>query len=490
MRHALVTAALAVSVAAAGTGCVRVAATRPSDVPAARAFSPTARERAFLDTLSRRTFDFFWETPNPRNGLTPDRWPTKSFSSVAAVGFALTAYPIGIERGWVTREAARDRVLATLRFFWTAPQGPQGTGVTGYNGFFYHFLDMETGRRFATVELSTIDTALLLAGALTCREYFDHDDAGDAEVRALADSIYRRVDWSWARDGGTLVSMGWRPEAAQHQNERGFIVSQWAGYNEGMLVYALALGSPTHPVMPAAWNEWTRTNRWDTFQGESFVQFAPLFGHQYSHLWLDFRGIQDEYMRARGIDYFENSRRATRSQRRYAIANPMGWRDYGAQAWGLTASDGPLDSSFVVDGRARTFHTYWARGAGADEIRDDGTVVPSAAGGSVAFAPEIAIPALVAMRERYGEPLFGRYGFLDAFNPTLRTPGPALHHGRIVAGIAWFDTDYLGIDQGPIIGMVENWRNGFIWSIMRRNADVVRGLCRAGFTGGWLAGRC
>ena len=453
-------------------------------------YLPTTRESAFLDTLSRRTFDFFWETTNPRNGLTPDRWPTPSFSSVAAVGFALTAYPIGVERGWVTRDAARERVLATLRFFWTAPQGPEGTGVTGYKGFFYHFLDMQTGRRFATVELSTIDTALLLAGALTCRQYFDGDDAGDREVRALADSIYRRVDWAWARDGDTLVNMGWRPEAAQHQNARGFIVSEWAGYNEGMLLYVLALGSPTHPIESAAWSRWTSTYKWNSFQGQEFVQFAPLFGHQYSHLWLDFRDIQDDYTRARGIDYFENARRATLSQRAYATANPGQWRGYGSDVWGLTASDGPLDSTLVIDGRARTFHTYWARGAGTDEINDDGTIVPTAAGGSVPFAPEIAIPALVAMRERYAEPLFGRYGFLDAFNPTLRTPGPRLQHGRIVPGIAWFDTDYLGIDQGPILAMVENWRSGLVWKLMRRDADVVRGLCRAGFTGGWIAGRC
>ena len=453
-------------------------------------YTPSTRESAFLDTLSRRTFDFFWETTNPRNGLTPDRWPTKSFSSVAAVGFALTAYPIGVERGWVSREAARDRVLTTLRFFWTAPQGPASTGVTGYKGFFYHFLDMETGQRFATVELSTIDTALLLAGALSCRQYFDRDDAGDREVRALADSIYRRVDWNWARDNETLVRMGWRPEAAPYQNPRGFITSQWAGYDEGMILYVLALGSPTHPVDPAAWTQWTSTYKWDRFQGQEFVQFAPLFGHQYSHLWVDFRGIQDAYMRGKGIDYFENSRRATLSQRTYATTNPTQWSGYGADAWGLTASDGPLDSTFVVDGRTRTFHTYWARGVGTDEMNDDGTLVPTAAGGSVPFAPEAAIPTLVAMRERYGEPLFGRYGFVDAFNPTLRTPGPPLHHGRIVSGLSWFDTDYLGIDQGPILAMVENWRSGFVWSLMRRDADVVRGLCRAGFTGGWIAGRC
>ena len=274
----------------------------PALTPAGHAATPG--ESAFLDTLSRRTFDFFWETTNPRNGLTPDRWPSKSFSSVAAVGFALTAYPIGVERGWVTRDAARERILTTLRFFWTAPQGPQPTGVTGYHGFFYHFLDMETGRRFATVELSTIDTALLLAGALTCREYFKGDDAGDREVRALADSLYQRADWQWALAGAPVVNMGWRPDPAANQDARGFNISSWIGYDEGMLLYVLALGSPTHPVSPAAWTEWTRTYKWDRFQGQDYVQFAPLFGHQYSQLWIDFRGIQDAYMRGRGIDYF------------------------------------------------------------------------------------------------------------------------------------------------------------------------------------------
>jgi hypothetical protein len=472
---------------AIGAGCGRPALTGPRPLSA-----PTlaARDQAFLDTLSRRTFDFFWETTNPHNGLTPDRWPTKSFSSVAAVGFALTAYPIGVEHGWVARDAARDRVLTTLRFFWNAPQGAASTGVTGYRGFFYHFLDMETGRRFDRVELSTIDTALLLAGALTCREYFDRDDPRDREVRALVDSLYARVDWQWARDQGTLVNMGWRPDSAAYQNARGFNVSSWRGYDEGMIVYVLALGSPTHPIEPAAWKEWTSTYRWDRFHGQDYVQFAPLFGHQYSHVWIDFRGIQDDYMRGRGVDYVENSRRATVAHRAYAIANPNGWLGYGPETWGLSASDGPLDSTFVVRGRRRTFHTYWARGVDAGEVNDDGTIVPTAAGGSIAFAPEIVVPALVAMRTRYGDPLFGRYGFVDAFNPTLRTSGPSLHHGHIVEGLGWFDTDYLGIDQGPIVAMTENMRTGLIWTLLRKNSSVVTGLCRAGFRGGWLASRC
>jgi hypothetical protein len=489
-HHGLYTHAVAAAIVAAAAACAGQSAPAPMAPATAIAYQASTSENAFLDTLSRRTFDFFWQTANPRNGLAPDRWPTKSFSSVAAVGFALTAYPIGVERGWVSREAARERVLTTLRFFWTAPQGSEGAGVTGNHGFFYHFLDMETGRRFGRVELSTIDTALLLAGALTCRQYFDRDDSADREVRALADSIYARVDWRWARDGGTLVTMGWRPDSTAHQNARGFILSNWHGYNEAMLLYVLALGSPTHAIDAAAWGEWTRTYKWDRFHGQEYVQFAPLFGHQYSHVWIDFRNVQDAYMRGRGIDYFENSRRATLAQREYAIANPSTWRGYGRDVWGLTASDGPLDSTITIDEKPRRFHTYWARGAGADHVNDDGTLVPTAAGGSVPFAPEIAVPALLAMRRTYGDALFGQYGFLDAFNPTLRTVGPRLRHGQIVDGIGWFDTDYLGIDQGPILAMIENWRSGFVWNLIRQNDSVRRGLCRAGFTGGWLSGRC
>ena len=450
----------------------------------------SAAQQAFLDTVSRRTFDFFWETTNARNGLTPDRWPTHSFSSIAAVGFALTAYPIGVERGWVSRDAARERVLTTLRFFWTAPQGDAASGMTGNHGFFYHFLDIDSGLRFGRVELSTIDTALLLAGILACRDYFDRGDAGESELRALADSIYARVDWQWARDNNVVVTMGWRPQPAPDENERGFIKSTWVGYDEAMILYVLALGSPTHAVDPAAWTEWTRTYRWDQFQGQDYVQFAPLFGYQYSHLWIDFRGIQDDYMRQRGIDYFENSRRATLAHRAYAMANPSAWRGYDANTWGLTASDGPLDSTFSVDGRARTFHTYWARGVAKTEMNDDGTLAPTAAGGSVPFAPEIAIPALVNMRRAYGEPLFGRYGFVDAFNPTLRYGSIPVRQGRILDGVGWFDTDYLGIDQGPILEMIENWRSGFVWNLMKKDPAIVRGLCRAGFSGGWLKGRC
>lgn len=475
-RSAALVASLLLAAACAAASPTAPPTPQPAPVP-----GPGGE--AFLDTLQERTFRYFWETANPRNGLVPDRWPSPSFSSVAAVGFALTAYPVGVERGWVSRGEAADRTLTTLRFFWRAPQGPQPTGTTGYKGFYYHFLDMETGHRFERVELSTIDTGLLMMGVLASAGYFDRADPREGEIRALADSLYRRVDWAWAATPRPpLVSMGWHPES-------GFIPHDYRGYSEAMFLYVLALGSPTHPIDPAAWPAFTSSYVWGSFHGEPHVAFPPLFGHQYSHAWIDFRGIQDAYMRGRGIDYFENSRRATLSQRGYAIANPMGWRGYGADAWGLTASDGPLDTTFVVDGKQRTFWTYRARGAAPGHVEDDGTLAPTAAGGSIPFAPEVTIPVLAAMRRTYGDHLFQRYGFLDAFNPTLTQP-MRLQHGKIVPGVGWFDGDYLGIDQGPIVLMIENHRTGLPWRLMRNDPHVVRGLCRAGFTGGWIAGRC
>ena len=434
----------------------------------------TTGQGAFLDTLEQRSFGFFWDLTNTTNGLTPDRSPTPSFSSIAAVGFALTAYPIGVERGYVSRAAAAGRVLTTLRFFWTAPQDSNTSGSTGYHGFFYHFLDITNGTRFQTVELSTIDTALLLAGVLTCQSYFDNaTDAGEIEIRSLAESIYRRTDWQWAASRNPpAISLGWHPETQ-------FIQYEWRGYNEAMIIYILALGSPTHPADTTAWTAWTSTYSWGTFQGQTYLGFAPLFGHQYTHVWIDFRAIQDTFMRAKGIDYFENSRRATYAQRAYAIANPGGWKGYGANVWGLTASDGPAD--------AAPYHTYFARGASFTEVQDDGTIAPTAAGGSIPFAPEIAIPALRAMRSAYGRNLFSTYGFLDAFNPTF-TGTPAM--GHVVPGLGWFDTDYLGIDQGPILAMVENYRSDLIWRLLRGNPHIVLGLCRAGFAGGWLVSKC
>jgi hypothetical protein len=431
--------------------------------------------------VERRSFHYFWDLADPNTLLVPDRAPTPSFSSIAAVGFGLTAYGIGAERGYVSRAEAAQRTLATLRSLLAMKQGPEARGVSGYHGFFYHFLDMKTGERFQDVELSTVDTSLLLAGALFSQSYFDRDDATERAIRESAEELYRRVDWPWEVVRPHAISMGWKPE-------EGFHSWDWRGYNEAMIVVILALGSPTHPVEPEAWNEYTRTYKWGTFQGQEHLLFAPLFGHQYSHVWIDFRGIQDQYMRGKGIDYFENSRRATLSQRAYAMANPDGWRDYGPDIWGLTACDGPMDATLTIDGRPRTFHSYHARGATQGEVRDDGTIAPTAAASSIAFTPELSIAAMRAMRSRYGDDLYSKYGFVDAFNPTLRTTDE-LKHGRVNPRLGWFDVDYLGIDQGPIIAMIENHRSQLVWRVMKRNEHVRRGLVGAGFEGGWLAER-
>ena len=455
--------------------------TRQVPLPAPAAGTNAAAE-AFLDDLERRTFQWFWDTTNPSNGLVPDRWPDINFSSIAAIGFGLTAYGVGAERGYVTRAQARDRTLATLRFLWNAPQSDAPRDVTGYRGFFYHFLDMEAGRRHQTTELSAMDTALLMAGVLFAQSYFDREDAAEREVQDLAGRLYRRVEWNWMQPRPPLIAMAWRPEA-------GMTPHDYRSYEEAMILYVLALASPGHAISPEAWSARTANYKWDRFYGYEFINYAPLFIHQYSHIWIDFRGIQDAYTREKGIDYFENSRRATYAQRAYAADNPGRFRGYGGHLWGLTACIGPADASAAVDGREVRFHTYWARGASAGDIRDDGTIAPTAAGGSLPFAPEIAIPALQEMQKRYGERAYRKYGFIDAFNPTFAASGLKPQSGTVHPD-GWFTDDYLGIDQGPIVLMAANLRGELVWRVMKRNPHIVGGLCRAGFTGGWLEGRC
>lgn len=435
-----------------------------------------------FDDIERRTFQFFWDTTNETNGLTPDRYPSRPFASIASVGFALTAYPIGIEKGWVSRNQAIDRTLLTLKFFRDLPTGPQRTGKGGYKGFYYHFLDMQQGRRYDSwVELSSVDTALLLMGVLFAQSYYDGDDAREKEIRQIADVIYKRTDWTWLQQRQPLVSMGWFPES-------GFIEHDWMGYNEAMMLYVLALGSPTHPVDPDAWTVWTRTydNDWGVFQGQEYLSFGPAFGHQYSHVWIDFRDIQDAYMRERGIDYFLNSRRAALAQREYAIDNPMKWKDYGENVWGQTAADGPQNTTQEYRGEQRQFRHYSARGAGLRENFDDGTIVPTAAISSLVFAPEVVIPATVEMHRRYGDFLYSSYGFLDSFNPSFNYDIP-LKTGRLIPDRGWVASDYIAIDQGPILAMIANYRNEFVWDVMKKNPYIRKGLERAGFSGGWLS---
>ena len=437
---------------------------------------------AYFEDIERRTFRWFWDTANPKNGLVPDRWPTPTFCSIAAVGFALGAYAIGVERGWCSRDDARDRTLTTLRFFWNAPQGPDRTGTTGYKGFFYHFLDMQTGARFKDVELSSVDTTILLMGVLFAGQYFDRDDSGEREIRDLSQKLYDRADWNFFRsDGRAAVSMGWHPE-------HGLIPANWVGFNEGMFVNILALGSRTHPGPPNLWSQWTSRYA-DFWRGEGptrHVGFAPLFGHQYSHIWIDFRGIQDAVMRQAGFDYFENSRRATYTNWAWCSVNRMGWEGYSKELWGLTACDGPGDFQITYKGQKRQFFGYAARGPLIEpEGRDDGTIAPTAALGSLPFAPEIVLPCAEAMTKRPG--LFDRYGFKDSFNPSFTYSGVKVESGTVDPKNGWIAKDYLGIDQGPILLQAANYRDDFIWRYMRRVPAIRRGLQRAGFTGGWLA---
>ncbi len=473
--------------AAGGAGCVRravliclallgtigtVLAAAPPAAPVAGAVGALREPHAvlfdpFLTDLEERTFRFFWETANPKNGLIPDRYPTPSFASIAAVGFGLTAYPIGVERGYITRTAAQERVLTTLRFF---------VRETNEHGFYYHFIDMQTGARAGNSEVSTVDTALLLAGMLFCQSYFDSKDARDVQIRKLTDEIYRRVDWNWAQPRPPALALAWTPTG-------GFSNDDWRGYNEAMLVYLLALGSPTHPIGPQAWMQWTSTydKQWGTVYDQTYLSFAPLFGHQYTHVWVDFRGIRDAYMREHAMDYFENSRRATYTQRRYAIANPKHWAAYGKNIWGMSASDGPGATHEVYLGQPRPFMTYAARGVGLGRIVDDGTIAPTAAISSLPFAPEIVLPATLEMYHRFGASIYSTYGFLDAFNASY-TMAPDQQHG-----VGWVDPDYIGIDQGPILAMIENYRSALVWRVMRNNSYLQQGLERAGFSGGWLA---
>ncbi len=478
MRLSLLAAALLFVAACALS---REVAVVPDRLPATATagITLTAEETAFLDTLQRRTFDWFWETTDHQTGLTPDRWPSKTFSSVAAIGFGITSYLVGAERGYVTRAQAAERTRNTLRFLYNAPQGKAVNGVTGHRGFYYHFLDFEQGHRFRNVELSTIDTALLMAGVLAAQSYFDGDGAVEAEIRELAENMYRRVEWRWFQRENGLIGMGWRPE-------NGMIPAAYKGYDEAMILYTLALGSPTHPVDSTAFPAFVSTYPWGTFMGETYANFEPLFGYQYSHVWIDYRGIQDAFMREKGIDYFENSVRATRAHRAYATANPRGFLGYGPDVWGLTASDGPKDTTMVWNGEPQIFRTYSARGASMRYINDDGTLAPTAAGGSLPFLPRETIRALMSMADRYGDDLYTRYGFLDAFNPTYATLTTRASAGRVIPGKMWVDDDYLGIDQGPILLMAENLRSGFVWDLLKNNEHIVRGLRRGGFSGGWL----
>lgn len=428
--------------------------------------SASGDDAALLETVQRESFRFFCVYARSDNGLVADSSQKDSPCSIAAVGFALSAYPVAVEHGWMTRDEALARTLAALRFFDVAQQDG-ALNQTGYKGFFFHFLHMSTGERVWESEVSVIDTALLIAGMLFAARYFGRANAAENEVGQRALAIYSRVDWPWMQNGGAAFALAWTPE-------RGFARQRWIGYSEALVMYVLALGSPTHAVGADAYRDWLSGYRWKRIYGQSYVYAGPLFIHQFSHMWIDFRGIRDAYMRAKDMDYFENSRRATVVHQEYAKRNPKHFSDYHGLCWGLTASDGPGPMHKRIHGRERKFLGYRARGAPYGP--DDGTVAPWASIASLPFAPKLVIPTIRYLAEQTQDP-DNTFGFTASFNPTL--------HSRS-GDVGWLSQWHYGLNQGPIVLMIENHENEFIWRLMRDCPYIRRGLTRAGFVGGWL----
>jgi hypothetical protein len=423
------------------------------------------RDDELIDRLHRGAFGYFVEQVNPANGLVADTSRRGSPASIAVVGLALSSYPVAVERGWLTREDAAERTLVTLRFFEASAQG-SAAGETGHKGLYYHFLDMQSGRRAWRSEVSPIDTALLLAGVVTAAAYFTGSPSVEEEIRALSRQLYDRVDWNWARNGGPTVAQGWKPEC-------GFFHYAWQGYNEAAILYVLGLGSPTHALPATSYAAWTATYQWERIYGYDLLYAGPLFIHQLSHAWIDFRKIKDAFMKEKGSDYFENSCRAIDIQREYARKNPHECGGYGPDCWGLSAGDGPGPGTVHVRGRELRFFEYVARGAPYGP--DDGTIAPVAALASLPFAPALALSAVRHFFELYPQ-WEETWRLPSGFNRTAPGTDPR----------GWISEGYYGLDQGLAVLMIENYRSGLIWKLMRASSAVRVGLKRAGFEGTWL----
>jgi hypothetical protein len=422
-------------------------------------------DEALLDRLQFAAFDYFLKTVHPLNGLVTDTSRDNSPVSIAVVGFALSSYPVAVERGWIERADAVQRSLAALRFFRHSDQSGSPT-ATGFKGFYYHFLDIHTGVRVWRSELSMIDTALLIAGALTAGMYFTGQTSDESELRELVDALYRRIDWRWAQDDGDTIRQGWKPES-------GFLHYGWEGYSEAILLYVLAMGSPTHPIKGDCYKAWTATYQWENLYDHDYLYAGPLFVHHFSHAWIDFHGIRDSFMREKSSDYFENSRRAACIHREYARRNPHEFVGYDENCWGLSACDGPSDEQPDLSNETRRLFGYAARGVPYGP--DDGTVSPSSVLASLPFAPEIVLDTVRSMIARYPEILHdGRLA--SSFNPTL-----ADANNR-----AWVSPGHFGLDQGIVLMMIENHRTQRIWQLVRECRYIRNGLHSAGFRGGWL----
>jgi len=399
-----------------------------SPLPPASYLSPG--DDTFLEQLENAIFQFFWEQCNPKTGIVKDRCnvrgsDTSILGSIAATGFGLTALCIGEKRGYVSYSQARDRALTTLRFLWK--KMPQE------RGFYYHWANIVTGERLWQSEVSSVDTSILLCGILMCRQYFEH-----SEISQLAHEIFNRVDWNWLSEDTRILPHGWTPEA-------GFLQYRWDSYSEMMMMYLLGLGSSSHVLPPQAWDAWKRTMF--EFDGIRYIgSYAPLFIHQYSQAWFDFRGKRDKY-----VDYFQNSILATDAHRRFCLSLSKKFPDYSDTIWGITASDSE--------------HGYEVWGGPPATGPIDGTVVPCASAGSLPFLPGPVMRVLRTIQYRYGAGTWSRYGFVDAFNPLTN----------------WYDSDIVGIDAGISLVMAENARTAFVWDTFMKNPEAQRGMERAGF---------
>lgn len=424
------------------------------------------QDDALIDRLQRAAFGYFLETMNPANGLVPDTSRANSPVSISVVGFALSVYPIGVERGWIAREDAVHRSLLALRFFRDSEQSETHNIATGYKGFYYHFLDIHNGQRVWSSELSMIDTALLIAGALTAAAYFTADTPEERELRELADFLYRRIDWKWAQDGAGTMRQGWKPES-------GYLHYGWEGYSEAIVLYALAMGSPTHPIRDDCYDAWTSTYQWENLYDQDFLYAGPLFEHQFSHAWVDLRGIRDPFMRQKQSDYFENSRRAVFVQRQYTQINPHEFTGYDINGWGLSACDGPTDELPYVHNEKRRLFGYAARGVPYGP--DDGTLSAPAVLACLPFAPAEVMETLRNLLMRYPGMLAGDR-LAASFNPSVVDAD----------GKPWVSVGHYGLDQGIVCMMIENHRTQRPWKLLHHCRYLRDGLRCAGFEGGWL----
>ncbi len=431
--------------------------------------NPTKLEKEMLDTLQRESFNYFMKEASSKTGLIIDKTQPGSPASIAATGMGLSSYIMGVERGFITKEDAAKRTLRILNFFYKSKQGKQ-TDATGYKGFYYHFLEMETGKRAWKSELSTADTAILLAGILSAGYYFDGDNKYEIEIRSLAEKLYARVDWQWALNGKNSISHGWKPES-------GFLHYRWnKKYSEAHIIYILALGSPTFAIDASIYKKWIATFEWIKLYNIEFIYAGPLFIHQIPQVWLDFKGIKDEYNKKIGIDYFENSKRAAQIQQKYAIENPLGFEHYGKNCWGFTASDGPGPAVRTIDGVKRKYYNYKARGVPFGP--DDGTISPWAVVASLPFAPRLVISTICHAIDKLDFEKHHTYGFDASYNPSFRANKKSKS--------TWISQWQFGLNQGPVNLMIENYKSGLIWNIMKKCPYIIKGLRNAGFRGGWL----